>query len=148
MLKLDREWSCRKYDLNCCILKRTGRATTTKPYRNKAAHHGLVLKIRSLKQNPSYDANTFRRMKQEGRHNSETSPNYNDYEASQGLCGELSSKTKKNRTSKRKQNWFTVCTIRILSTSAAPQALMGSEPTGHHSLFRSKPLQMLCLTVM
>lgn len=95
LLKLDGEWSCRKYDLNCCILKRTGRATTTKPYRNKAAHHGLVLKIRSLKQNPGYDGNTFRRMKQEDRHNSEASPNYNDYEASQGLCGELSSKTKK-----------------------------------------------------
>lgn len=102
LLKLEGEWSCRKYDLNGCILKRTGRATTTKPYRNKTAHHGLVLKIRRLKQNPGYDANTFRRTKQEDCRNFDTSPNYNNCEASQGLCGKLSSKTKNEQADSNK----------------------------------------------
>lgn len=43
-----------------------GGVTTTKPCRNKAAHHGLVLKILSLKHNPSYHPNTFRRTESRG----------------------------------------------------------------------------------
>lgn len=146
MLKLDEEWSCRKYGLSCCILTRTGRVTSTKPYRHRAAHHGLVLKICSLKQSTSYNPSTFRRTEQEDCCDFETNPNYSNSEASQELCGKLSSKTKTKKQTNKTDSQF--ATLEFQTLSVAPQALTGSEPTGYHSLFCSKPLQMLCLTTM
>lgn len=147
LLKLDRERSCRKYGLNCCFLTRTGQGESPPQSHTETrlSTIGLALKIQSLKPNPSYNPNAFRRTREEDWLDFETSPNYNNWEASQGLCGKLSSKTKP--TNLTGTNGFTVCNIRIPNASAAPQALMGSEPTGYHSHFCSKPLQMLCLTM-
>lgn len=63
-----------------------------KPYRHKAcfkdsqreAKPQLIIPILSGGQNCDF----------------ETGPNYNNYEASQGLCGKLSSKTKTNNSNK------------------------------------------------